>query len=135
MKHFIIAVYVLAPILVFGQNRTITEKDLIGYWIDSREENTKNTDQFIFRPKEFKKFPSSRFRFTMQLQPNNTCTYLHLASNDTHKLVTGTWKLKGNILKIYDPTGSLTKKWEIKKVSKEILIVENSPYGISFKIK
>ncbi len=98
---------------------------LIGCWTDSREENVGDTDISIYRPCEYKEFPPSRFRFTMELRENNECSWLYLAPNDAHHMKEGTWMYeeKDATLVIFDENQNEIKRFKIEFLDEDILKV------------
>lgn len=75
------------------------EKDLLRKnWIHSYEEDT--TDTMIFRPSNYKKFTSSRFRQVFEFKNDDYCQYLVQAPNDDHYMESGKWQYDSSENKI-----------------------------------
>ena len=118
---------IFLPILAFGQkdSTTIDLSMIQRCWTNSREESAQFSIS-IFRPCDYKSFPLSRFRDRIQFEPDGECSYLYLAPNDAHHMVTGKWiydKLKQNI-EITDTYGHIAYKFKVISISKDMLKVE-----------
>ena len=116
---------------IYGENVAVKDSTTIdlsmiqGCWINSREESSQFSI-YIFRPCDYKSFPLSRFRDRIQFEPDGECSYLYLAPNDAHHMVTGKWiydKLKQNI-EITDTYGHIAYKFKVISISKDMLKVE-----------
>ena len=127
MKNWILLVGIMFSLNSFGQNNNISELELIGCWTDSREENKTDSELNIYRPCEFKTFPPSRYRFTMELKANQKCSWLYLAPNDAHHMVDGTWAFnkESGILEIIDLQGSSMQRFIVIGLEKNLMKIEN----------
>jgi hypothetical protein len=126
MKNLTFLFTLFLSLQSFGQNNEINKLDLLGCWIDSREENT-NTNISVYRPCNFKKFPESRFRFKMDLKKDSTCCWYYLAPNDRHFMKDGTWAFnkEKKVLKIFNLNNEEVKSFKIEQVDDNILKIEN----------
>ena len=102
------------------------DNPFVGCWKDSREENKSNSLLKIFRHCDFKEFPASRFRFTMQLNLDSSCQWLYLAPNDRHEMKPGTWKYIGETkkLSIYNSENNIVKSFLIESVDEDKLNIK-----------
>ena len=104
MKYLIIFFLTFISTSACDQVMDIAPIDLIGCWTDSREENDPESTINVFRPCDYKNFPVSRYRLSINFYENNTSSWLHLADNDAHFIKEGTWTLneKTGALNVYD---------------------------------
>ena len=123
MKYLIF----IASFISFSQVYAQDTPAFIGCWTDSREERMADTDLSIYRPCDYKEFPASRYRFTMEINEDNTCSWLHLAANDAHYMKDGTWTFDGknSTLVIFDESQKEIKRFEIEYMDEHILKVTN----------
>ncbi len=126
MKAFSLLLLLLFSLTTFGQKKDINSSQLIGCWTDSREENKFNKGINVYRPCNYKQFPASRFRFKMNLQKGNSCSYLFLAPTDGHFMKKGTWSFdkQTNALKIFDDKKKVIKQYIIYEVNKNVLKIK-----------
>ena len=110
-------------IAIYGQNYSINKNNLIGCWIDSYEENLVNSEIKIFRHCDYKVFPISRYRYSMVLNVDSTCSWLKLMPNDAHKEDYGVWRFdnKLNLIKIFDLNENIIKVFEIAEIDNDIM--------------
>jgi hypothetical protein len=110
---------------------TDPEEDMIdmkyfsGSWLNSYEEEDTNTN-FIYRPENYKSFPSSWFRMKYVFNEDNSCQWLVLAGNDAHYLKSGTWtqsRYNNNSIIIHDSAGVLqeNKSFVIVRLEENLL--------------
>jgi hypothetical protein len=127
MRHFILIFLASLSICSFGQVDSISQSELLGCWTDSREENTQNSNVAIFRPCDFKSFPSSRFRFRMDLKDNNICSWLYLAPDDGHYMKDGTWTFDSitMTLKVFNANAEEIESFVVIATNKDILKIKN----------
>jgi len=127
MKYLILIILIANSSYSYGQNNVVNKIDLIGCWTDSREENIQNSDTQVYRPCDYKSFPTFRFRFVMNLKKKNKCTWLYLAPNDAHHMKDGTWTFneKTRILKIFNNDKQEVKSFEIAVIKENKLILKN----------
>ena len=94
-NFFILYLLFAFSFTIHAQTDLIKEKDLLGCWVDSREENINYSDIRVFRPCGYKSFPPTRFRYYFSLKENNECRYKVVGSRDIHYMEEGLWS--------YDP--------------------------------
>ena len=111
------------PKLDPGQGVDITEDALMGCWMHAYEEE-KGESGKIYRPCDFRDFPPSRFRDSMEFMIRGECSYKVLASNDAHHMAAGRWEYleATKQVKIYDADGKVVKSLQIIKVGDDILV-------------
>ncbi|MEM7185104.1 MAG: hypothetical protein AAF466_00490 [Bacteroidota bacterium] len=99
------------------------EKDYLGCWIDSREENKPPYEGAVFRPCGYKEFPPSRFRFKFELLEDGICKILKVSPIDAHYMEEGTWKFDAptNTLTLYNANGTLHRSYEVLKAEHDLL--------------
>jgi len=105
-----------------AQNKNIDESSLLGCWTNSYEESASSTNE-IYRPCEYKKFPPSRFRFSMALSEGGVCQYFQLSPNDAHGMMDGTWTLDAanGTLTIFDGEGNTHTVLIVNSLEKDLL--------------
>jgi len=123
MRFILIITGLLISNLIMGQESNITESDLIGCWAHSREENKTNSEIMIYRSCDYKEFPFSRFRHRFELNENGKCTWLNLASNDSHSMIDGTWTYdsKKQIIEIFNTKGKSINKYNLIEYKERII--------------
>jgi hypothetical protein len=95
--------------------------DLYQHWIHSSEEEKTDSEQ-IFRPKDFKEFPPSRFRMQYIFRKNGECEWYFLSPDDNHRFKTGTWRIDPNDKNILQITkDGTTETYRIKELTKNVL--------------
>lgn len=107
--------------------QTFTTEDfsitkLYGKWINSREEE--NNIIKIYRPKDYKEFPPSRFRDKINFYGNGKCEFLVLEPNDGQKYLIFRWRLlkeNPNIVYLFKDNGKMFKSLRIEKLDRDIL--------------
>ena len=127
MKHLILIFFISLSTYSFGQNSKLIKPDLIGCWTDSREENIQNSNTRVYRPCDFKSFPVTRFRFTMDLKEDNKCSWLYLDPMDAHHMKDGTWTFEKETmtLKIFNIDMVEVKSFVIAVIGENILNIKN----------
>lgn len=96
------------------------EKQLLGCWTDSYEENKPDSSSQLFRSCDYS-FPPSRFRFSFDLKRNGICSYFKLSPDDGHYMEDGTWQ--------FDPGTKVLEIWNLNKVKVsafEVLKAQNN---------
>ncbi len=96
--------------------------NLFNDWIRSREEEKE--DEQIYRPKNFKKFPPSRYRQTYNFLFDGKSKYLMLSPDDRHYQISARWRLlkeNPNILLFYDEKAQVIRKITIESLSQNLL--------------
>ncbi|MHB9054767.1 MAG: hypothetical protein ACYC2P_01260 [Paludibacteraceae bacterium] len=100
----IVLILLLALFKIACKSDAEDENDLLRKnWIHSYEEDT--TDTMIFRPSNYRKFSSSRFRQIFEFKNDDSCQYLVPAADDDHYMESGKWQ--------YDPS---EKKLQIESL-------------------
>ena len=106
-----------------NNSHKISQKDLLGCWTNSREENNLRSPVKIYRPCSYHTFPPLRFRFRMELKKDFKCSFLHQAPSDAHPMKDGKWSFnqETKILKIFDANNEEVIKFKVEAVGKKML--------------
>ncbi len=108
-------------------NPAIYELDygyLMKSWTNSYEEEIAASLTKIFRPSNYKEYPSSWYREILKFSQDGTCSYLVLASNDAHYFENGKWVIVDGakrIISILKQSGAPYKKIQIVELKQDIL--------------
>jgi hypothetical protein len=111
--------------MVSESNQTLTDINseyLYQHWLHSREEQQQTDTDELYRPKDFKKFPPSRFRMEYIFYRNGDCEWYYLAPNDAHHFKSGKWRTDPNdksILQII--IGETTVSFRVTELRKDKL--------------
>jgi hypothetical protein len=99
------------------------ESELLGCWVNSREESKVPSVSTIFRPCDFKEFPPSRFRFTFELMKAGKCKIGMVGPTDAHYMENGTWAFdkKTNLLELFNAEGNSHRKFEVLDFGENLL--------------
>lgn len=99
---------------------------LLGCWTHSFEENQGNPEWRIYRPCDYKEYSPSRYRHRLELMKNAQCTWLHLAANDAHYMVNGSWIYdeENQVLEIFNKSGKSVTKYRLIEVGDDFLKLE-----------
>jgi len=126
MKYIILFLFVSLTACSIGQKTSPSTNDFLGCWTDSREENVPGSSIKIYRHCDYKSFPVSRFRFRMNINENNKCSYLYLAPNDAHHMKEGTWTYdqQSRTLKIYNSENKKVRTFVIETMGKDVLKIK-----------
>ena len=116
-------------------NEAATDLDMSHFhkdWVHSYEEQTSDSVQ-IYRPHDYKDFPSSRFRMRYIFEQNGSCQWLVLHPADAHYLESGTWRTDGEDdreILLWDQQRSLQTdiSFEILELRKDILKMKSIDY-------
>jgi len=108
---------------------TLQPDDLLGCWLDSREENVPESGIKIYRPCDYPDIPPSRFRFRMELNKDKTCSWLTLSPTDAHYMSKGYWHMEdGNKIVLRNNKGVDVHILPVYSVGQGILkIQEETP--------
>lgn len=109
----------------FTKCQDIQATDLVGCWMHSYEEETKTSNHQAYRSCDYKDFPPSRFRFSMELNIDGSCKWLVLSPSDAHYMTEGTWSFtkSSNLLELFSKTGELVKSYELAAVEPALLLL------------
>jgi hypothetical protein len=128
MKHstlkklliFSIAIFTLSSFSTCVQN---AEKELLGCWMNSREESKDPAVSTVFRPCDFMEFPPSRFRFSFELMKAGECKISMVGTTDAHYLEDGTWAFnkRTKLLELFDGNGNSHRKFEVLGIDTNLL--------------
>ena len=108
-----------------GSTQTLTRINteyLFQHWVHSREEELQTDTDQIYRPKDFKEFPASRFRMQYIFYKNGDCEWHYLAPDDGHHFKPGQWRVDPNdksILQIIKD--GATGSYRITELTKNML--------------
>ncbi len=95
---------------------------LCQHWVHSREEEQQTDKAEIYRLKDFKKFPPSRFRMQYIFYKSGDCEWYYLAPNDTHHFKRGKWRVDPkdkSILQIIK--ADITESYRVTEIRKDML--------------
>ena len=95
-------------------------------WIHSYEEENDPTIA-IYRPKDSRSWPPSRFRGEYRFQENGSCSWLTLAPNDAHYITNGICDYPengGNVITIHKTSGEKVYELTILELSDSILKIK-----------
>lgn len=76
----------------------------------------------MYRPKDFKEFPASRFRMQYIFYKNGDCEWYYLAPDDGHHFKPGKWQVDPNdrsVLQIIK--NDTTESYRIIELTKDVL--------------
>ena len=100
----------------------INTEYLCQHWVNSREEQQETDTDQIYRPKDFKEFPASRFRMQYIFYKSGDCEWYYLAPDDGHNFRPGKWRIDPNdksVLQIIK--GDTTESYRVTELTKDIL--------------
>ena len=111
----------------FKQKNSFSKNDIIGCWTSSIEEANPNSNESVFRPCDFKIFPPRRYRYRIELNDNDNCSWLVLAPNDGHYMTDGTWSYnkETQTICIFDLSMKVINKFKIIELKKDIMKTQN----------
>ena len=100
-------------------------KNLHQSWTHSYEEEKKDSGS-IFRPTNYKVFPTSRFRLRMVFFPDGYFLWLYLAPDNRHYLMSGHWTLDPREKDVIHIRGDLggQSSFRILELKKDLLRIE-----------
>jgi hypothetical protein len=108
-----------------GSNQTLTDinsEHLCQHWRHSQEEQQQPDKDEIYRPKDFKEFPLSRFRMAYIFHKNGDCDWYAGHPLDAHHFKPGKWRVDSNdksILQIIKD--GVTEQYRVTELTKDIL--------------
>lgn len=127
MKSFFSLLLSYIPLLCCGQiDSNYFDLSIIHKcWTNSREEATESSI-FIYRPCDYKIFPTSRFRDHIEFEENGKCSFLYLAPNDAHHMVKGEWAYDklNKLIVIKDKFGKIVYNFKVISIKDDLLKVE-----------
>lgn len=100
----------------------INTEYLCQHWVRSREEEHQTDRDQIYRPKNFKEFPVSRFRMQYIFRKNGDCDWYYLAPDDNHHFKPGKWRIDPNdrsVLQVIK--GATTESYRVTRLTKSLL--------------
>lgn len=123
-KWFVLCGCMLA-LSSFSTCQEVASSDLIGCWSHSYEENLNTSKNEVYRACDYKEFPASRFRFTLELLEAGQCKWLALSPSDGHFMTEGTWKFEktNNQLSLFNNEGALIKEYRVKGLKNKVLLL------------
>ena len=109
----------------FSTCQEVTNEDLLGCWSHSYEEDGEAFKGEVYRACDYKDFPASRFRFTLELLKEGQCKWLVLSPTDGHYMDDGTWNFEkpSNQLSVFNNQGVLVKEYEVKGLKDRVLLL------------
>lgn len=110
----------------FTSCQNTLKTQLLGCWTHAYEENTGTKEEKIFRPCDYKAFPPSRFRFSLELKEDGVCSYLELAPNDAHAMTDGIWHLvaKTNTIEVWSQENVKIASYTILEIKEDLLTLK-----------
>ena len=98
-----------------------TPEYLCQRWVHSFEEQQQADKDSIYRPKDFKEFPASRFRMQYIFYKNGDCEWYYLSPDDAHHFKPGKWRFdpRKSILQIIE--GDITASYRMTELTKDML--------------
>lgn len=110
-------------IIAYNAEIGFSEKELLGCWTHSFEESQDNSELMVYRPCDYKEFPVSRYRHTLELKENGKCAWFELAANDAHFMVNGSWMYdeEKQLLEIYNQSGKSVNKYRLIEIGEDFL--------------
>ena len=100
----------------------INLKQLTQSWVHSVEEQKPDDNIQIYRPRNTKEFPPSRFRMKYIFSVDQKCHWYYLAPNDGHHFREGTWKFRDDATNIIDiQQGNATVSYQIIELTQDVL--------------
>ena len=105
------------------------EKNLLGSWSRSLEEEPKQDDVEYYRRTESREFLPSWFRMRYVFNEDQSCLWLVLHPADAHYMTSGTWGVDPHdktIILIYDADGEVVEKvsFRVVELTADILRVK-----------
>ena len=116
--------FIITVVIILGCN-TIEPKDinielLNKEWVHSREEEKDSI--LVYRPIDYKEFPTSRYRQMYFFADSGSCKYYVLSPYDAHYFEEGTWEYKEDeILNIFNPQKELIISYKIITLKDNLL--------------
>jgi len=109
--------------------RNIYEKNLLGSWSRSLEEEPIPDDVEYYRPTGSREFPPTWFRMRYVFNEDQSCQWLVLHPADAHYMTSGTWKVDPHdktVILIYDADGEVveSRSFRVVELTADILRVE-----------
>lgn len=91
-------------------------------WVHSREEQKPNDKAEIYRPKNSREFPASRFRMAYGFDNSGNCQWFFLAPDDGHYFKSGRWSIDSNDKTLLRITkDNRTEVYKVTELTKDIL--------------
>lgn len=112
-----------------------TNTNFYAHWVHSFEEQNGQKTPNIFRVKDSRQFPPSRFRMEFGFDPNGQCNYKYLSPVDAHEMRDCVYTKIGNKVYIYDQAGALLKHISFtlqSPASKDRMVMT---YGVAEPVK
>jgi hypothetical protein len=109
-------------------------KNLLGSWSRSFEEEPIHGDVQIYRPTESREFPPAMYRRRYVFNKDRTCEWLVLHPTDAHYMTSGTWIVDPHdrmVILVYDADGLVENvSFRVVELTAEIMRIRrisNSP--------
>ena len=103
-----------------GGSAEIDTEYLTQHWVHSREEEPEGSDLQVYRPDDYKDFPSSWFRMQYIFEEGGDCEWLFLAPDDGHYFKAGTWQLENEDVIVVDK-GERTSRYRVVELTEDLL--------------
>ena len=121
MKNLLFIACLLFAFSLQGQTPQLTASDLLGCWIDSKEEST--TTLSFYRPCDENSNSFDKFRFSFQLKENGQCNYLSIVARSSNKMANGTWTYDAEkaTLHIYNADGRQVTQFTLQEYASDLI--------------
>lgn len=106
-------------------------KLLAQHWVNSHEEETANSDIKVYRPKNSREFPPSRFRMQYIFFEDGTCQWYYLSPTDGHHFRDGIWRIDVNEEDVIHIEQDGTVSYRIVELTEEVLRITPMTEGAS----
>ena len=104
-----------------GSKPSVIDTSFYQHWVHSYEEQNGQKIPNIFRPKDSRDFPISRFRMEFGFDQSGQCNYKFLSPTDAHEIRDCVYTKVGNAVYLYDSGGASLSHlaFTIESVSKD----------------
>ena len=105
------------------------DKNLLGSWSHSFEEEPTQGEGEIYRPTESREFPPAWFRMRYVFNEDRSCDWLVLHPADAHYMTSGEWNIDPHdkmVILVYDTDGLVVEKvsFAVVELTAEILRIK-----------
>ncbi|HBU08300.1 MAG: hypothetical protein A2471_04955 [Omnitrophica WOR_2 bacterium RIFOXYC2_FULL_45_15] len=98
-----------------------TPEYLCQRWVHSFEEQQQADKDSIYRPKDFKEFPGSRFRMQYIFYKNGDCEWYYLSPDDAHHFKSGKWRFDPRKSTLQIIKSDITESYRVTELTKDML--------------
>jgi hypothetical protein len=106
-------------------NPTVPGQDyssLVQSWTNSIEEQTDSIQ--VYRPSNYKQYPTVRFREVFEFSKDSTCSYLVLSPTDAQYMQSGRWSIlstDNKVIAIFDSSQRMYTKFQLVELNQDLL--------------